>query len=116
MREILRINKQEEVLDTKEKKMIENSLNSLDELDAFEAKEKKAEEERVLALEQAGRNLGEAEDFLASPNIDPAAFSGLPDSFWAGIGFPETGDLSWSLTAPAALDAGGGSSQASQGS
>jgi hypothetical protein len=61
--------------------MIENSLNSLDELDAFEAKEKKAEEERVLALEQAGRNLGEVEDFLASPNIDPAAFSGLLDSF-----------------------------------
>jgi hypothetical protein len=96
--------------------MIENSLNSLDELDAFEAKEKKTEEERVLALEQASRNLGEVEDFLASSNIDPAMFSGLSDSFWAGIGFPETGDLSWSLTAPAALDTGGSSSQASQGS
>jgi hypothetical protein len=61
--------------------MIENSLNSLDELDVFEAKEKKVEEEQVLALEQASRNLGEAEDFLASPNIDLVAFSGLPDSF-----------------------------------
>jgi hypothetical protein len=61
--------------------MIENSLNSLDKLDAFEAKEKKAEEERVLTLEQASQNLGEVEDFLTSPNIDPAMFSGLSDSF-----------------------------------
>jgi hypothetical protein len=81
MREILRINKQEAVLDTKEKKIIENSLNSPDKLDTFEAKEKKIEEEQVLALEQASRNPGEAEDFLASPNIDLVAFSGLCNSF-----------------------------------
>jgi hypothetical protein len=61
--------------------MIENSLNSLDELDAFEAKEKKVEKERILALEQASRNLEKVEDFLTSSNIDLATFSGLSDSF-----------------------------------
>jgi hypothetical protein len=77
MMKIIRIGKQERLLEEKEQRMIELGVSTLEELDAKEREEREEvarEEARVAAL-------SEASTFLESPSIDPAAFEGFPECF-----------------------------------
>lgn len=82
MAKILRLRKQQRLLDDKERRMIESGVSTLEELD----KKEKEECEEIARQEANATALAEASAFLESPYIDPDAFVGLPESFWAGIG------------------------------
>lgn len=87
MAKILRLRKQQRLLDEREKAMIERGLSTLDELDKAEEEEKQKEAAELARQEATAQALNEASDFLSDPGVDPHAFVGLPDSFWAGLGF-----------------------------
>lgn len=84
MAKVLRLRKMEELLDEREKKMIELGLSTLEELDAREA----ADLAEAARLEAAAANLVEASSFLNEFTLDPEALNNLPDSFWAGLSSP----------------------------
>lgn len=84
MAKVLRLRKMEELLDEREKKMIELGLSTLGELDAREA----ADLAEAARLEAAAANLVEASSFLNEFTLDPEALNNLPDSFWAGLSSP----------------------------
>ncbi|KAG4429512.1 hypothetical protein IFR05_015006, partial [Cadophora sp. M221] len=73
----------EKLLDEKEARMVELGLSTLEELDAREGEEKA----ELARLEASAASLEQASTFLESPDVDPGAFIGLPDSFWEGLGF-----------------------------
>ncbi|OBT49574.1 hypothetical protein VE04_10255 [Pseudogymnoascus sp. 24MN13] len=77
MMKIIRLRKQQQLLDDKEQRMIELGVSTLEELDAKE----KEEQEESLLQEARVAALTEASAFLESPFIDPEAFEGLPESF-----------------------------------
>ncbi|OBT40372.1 hypothetical protein VE00_09196 [Pseudogymnoascus sp. WSF 3629] len=83
MMKIIRIGKQERLLEEKEQRMIELGVSTLEELDAKE----KEEREEVAREEARAAALSEASTFLDSPFIDPTASEGLPRGFWDGLGF-----------------------------
>ncbi|TVY12480.1 hypothetical protein LARI1_G009638, partial [Lachnellula arida] len=111
MAKILRLSRQEKVLEEREKKMIRAGLNSLDELDALEESERKEkEEEESKEKEQAEQEARQAtffdgagssegplgSDFFLDP-ADPALAAALSaydpnDPYWqgAGPGTPQT--------------------------
>jgi hypothetical protein len=82
MMKIIRLRKQQRLLDDKEQRMIALGVSTLEELDAKE----KEEQEEAARQEASAAALSEASAFLESPFIDPEAFEGLPDSFWSGLG------------------------------
>jgi hypothetical protein len=84
MMKIIRLRKQQRLLDDKEQRMIELGVSTLEELDVKE----KEEREESLLQEARAAALTEASTFLESPFIDPEAFEGLPESFWDGLGVP----------------------------
>lgn len=82
---IIRLRKQQCLLDDKEQRMIELSMSTLDELDVKEQEE----QEEASRQEARAAALAEAAAFLDSPLIDPVALEGLPESFWEGLGLPD---------------------------
>ena len=82
MMKIIRLRKQQRLLDDKEQRMIELGVSTLEELDAKE----REEQEEASRQEARAAALTEASAFLESPFIDPDAFAGLPEPFWDGLG------------------------------
>lgn len=82
MSKILRLRQQQRFLDEKEKEMLKRGLATLDELDAAE----EAERQLAESLEASAAALADAGSFLDDPCLDPAAFAGLPEAFWANLG------------------------------
>jgi hypothetical protein len=126
MAKVLRLSKQQQLLDNREQEMIRRGLETLDELDQAEA----AEKEELARQEASALALSEASAFLEDPLLDPVAFSDLPDRYWENLGFPGESDVGISSSLPperaaegessflfsGVPDAGGGTPLASQGS
>jgi len=89
MAKILRLRKQQRLLDDREKEMVRRGCETLDELDAAEASEKVMLEEQLAR----SRTLAEASSFFDDPTLDPEAFADLPDRFWAHLGDPPSSDV-----------------------
>jgi hypothetical protein len=68
---ILRLNKQEKILEKREEKIIRISLNSLDELDELEACEQKEREEETRREPQLPVSVGE----VSAPTNTPQVYS-----------------------------------------
>ncbi len=80
MSKILRLWKQQRLLDNYKKEIISRGLETLEELE----KAKAAEKGELEHQEAAAISLAKAVDFLANPVMDPASLS---DSFQEGLGF-----------------------------
>jgi hypothetical protein len=77
MAKVLRLRKQELLLEDRAKEMIRRGMFTLDELDAAEAVEKEEQSRQELVIQ----NLAEASDLLSDPILDPEGFQDLPVSF-----------------------------------
>ncbi len=107
MAKIIRLNKQERLLDERENKMIAAGLNSMDELDALEQLEKDEQDAREEAEQEAGR----AQRELAATSVPgPSDWLGESSSVF-DPSLCQLSDQEWQ----AILGTGGGTPQASQG-
>ncbi len=77
MAKVLRLRKQELLLEDREKEMIRHGMITLNELDTAKA----VKREEAACQELLVQNLTEADAFLSNPALDPEGFQDLPVSF-----------------------------------
>jgi hypothetical protein len=74
MAKILRLQKQQRFLDTREKEMLSCGLSTLDELDAAKA----VKRENAARFKASSSALFKASAFFNDPSLDPEPFADLP--------------------------------------